>query len=267
MRKLIISVSIAAAAMILTSCASMYIPTGNNTPLLEEKHEAQIEVGTSNNSLYLMTAFALTDKWAIMANGTLSYYNFTNRYSIIPDKHDGNWLFDSDDYYAHQYYELGVGRFNLTKLKRLKLEVFGGGGYGYASDSHFKETPMHDNKYFLIFVQGNIAYKHLFTKDRTFEIGASYRFAYSRFTESFYFENEELNKSTNWNNIHFEPVLFVKGGTESVRVIFKVGASLKPVSPFFHDGAFVFDGPSSTFFHTSIGLNIKIGGNKQKAER
>ena len=264
MRKLIISVSIAAAAMILTSCASLYIPTGNNIPFLEEKHEAQIEVGTSTNSLYLMSAFAITDKWAVMANGTLSFYNFSNTYAMFPSSEGGYWSPGSDDKYAHSYGELAFGRYNLMNSKVFKLEAFAGGGYGYASDSHFKEVPKHDNKYFNVFIQGNIGHKHPFSRNRTLEVGGALRLAYTHYAETFHYTQSKTTKHL--NGIHLEPTLFIKAGSEMVRGVFKLG--ICPTGIFGEDRftAYV-DDRYSTFFHASLGINIKIGGNKQKAER
>ena len=58
---------------VLTSCSSAYIPSPKNMPLFEQKGELQIEAGTSTNSPFIIGSYAFSEKYAVIANGSISY--------------------------------------------------------------------------------------------------------------------------------------------------------------------------------------------------
>ena len=151
--------------VMINSCSSMYIPSTTNIPLLRDKGEIQSELTASTNSLHLSGDYAFSQKYAIMVNGSLSYRNFTNYYDIFTYKrsHDDYsevMSFDLTDNgeFAHKYGEIGIGRFNILQ-KRIKLEVFGGIGYGVAEDQMIGSSRVglmnYNANYYLGFVQLN----------------------------------------------------------------------------------------------------------------
>lgn len=256
--------------LLLTSCASMYIPPGANIPLLEEKYETQLEAGVTTNSLYFMGSFAVADKWAIMANGNLSFFNFSNRFDIFDEIKNG-FYYSTDDYnFSHMYGELGFGRIKMVDAPQLKLELFGGGGYGAASsynDNYSKKSSIGENRYFLIFAQSNIGSKWKLKKNNFIEIGGALRLAYSHFNydhDSIDFQLTE--KNFKYNNIHIEPTGFFRIGSNLVRFILKFGFSVR--CTFENYGEYNnyyginIGKPVSTHTHVSVGINFRIGGAK-----
>lgn len=270
-----------ASLLLFSSCASMYIPPSANIPLLEGKNEGQIEAGVTTNSLYLLGDYAITDKLAIMASGNLSFYNFSHRYDLF----DGwksmslnNYMdFTIDDHdYSHVYGELGLGGYNLVDLPRLKLETFGGGGYGFAATDRSNHQKKMDakNRYFLIFSQTNIAFRLKLKKENYIEVGGALRLAYSHFSysfESLYWEQEKL--SLRYNNIFLEPTALFRIGSQSVRFVFKVGLSLRGTFEKYEEmivNGIDYPGlkkgkPVTTQSYISVGVNFRIGGNKKKS--
>lgn len=145
------------------SCSSMYIPPTPSLPLLEDKGEGKTDMSISTNSLRLSTSYAITQKYALIVNGNLSYKNFCNSYDLFTPadykiKSTGPYVLFERKYgeFTQQYVELGIGRYNIAKSK-LIFEVFGGlraystdnwSGYDYFVN------------YYSGFVQANIGRKH-----------------------------------------------------------------------------------------------------------
>ena len=61
---------------ILSGCVNIYISSPRNIPLFEEKGEVQIEVGANVTDIFVTGSYAFSDKYALIANGSLSYQNF-----------------------------------------------------------------------------------------------------------------------------------------------------------------------------------------------
>lgn len=103
----------------LSSCKTVYYPTTNNSPMLNNKGEFQASgiIGTGN--FELQTAYAITDNIGVMLNG--SYFNGTREIEINNEK--------SEIKEIHNLIEAGAGYFN-TFGRLGKLEIFAGGGVG-----------------------------------------------------------------------------------------------------------------------------------------
>ena len=64
---------------LLSGCSSAYIPSSKNIPLFEEKGEIQIEAGASTNSVFAAGSYAFSEKFALIANGSMSYCYITGK--------------------------------------------------------------------------------------------------------------------------------------------------------------------------------------------
>ena len=239
----------------------MYIPSSKPTPLFENKGDAQIEIGTSINSPFVIAGYAFSEKYALIASGSLSYRNFMN----VIERHPGE--FDimpiPNGSFAHRAVELGIGRYNMGSSLRQKLELFAGTVYGNA-----KEAKDWKNNYYQCFVQANIGYKKTH-----FELGGSFRLAFSLFDYqqpvSDYpngFRRDYILRNT-FGVAHAEPLLFMKFGGEQLKGCFRVGGNV--AIPFLSSSNYEIiwrDGDLNrnyTMFHLSIGLSYYFGNKQQ----
>ncbi len=205
--------------VLVQACSSMYIPSSMSTPLLEKKNDIQIEAGASTNSIYLSGGYAFSEKYALVINGSLSFRNFSNRYDLANSSNDdrSSGPFSVDLFpsaFSHRYIEVGAGRYNLLS-SAWKLEVFGGGGYGHAM-----ESDVYKNKYWLGFVQGNFGRKW-----NVLELGWSLRMACSGFYFTYPSETN-LYQHLNFNNVHIEPLAFIRIGNGTLQGFARGGISL-----------------------------------------
>lgn len=200
----------------------MYIPPAGSIPLLEAKNAVQAETGVSTNSVYLSGSYAFSDKYALTIHGSLSFRNFSNRYDLFKSTNDpgpsGPFVIDPvKSSFSHHYIEAGVGRYNLLQ-SAWKLEVFGGGGYGYASHGS-----SYRNEYWLGFVQGNFGRRW-----KMVELGWSLRMACSGFHFVYpagtSYPLELLHQ--NFNNIHVEPLVIFRVGRGPIQGFARGGVSM-----------------------------------------
>ena len=75
---------IAIIVLSFSSCKIMYIPNTQNVPMLEEKGDIKVELGTKD----LQVAYGVTDHLGIMVNG---YYN-KNDWSVTSGEYDNQYL-------------------------------------------------------------------------------------------------------------------------------------------------------------------------------
>ena len=116
---------------LFTGCATMYIPSPSNTPLFEEKGEGLLEAGISTNSIFATSSYAFSGKYALIANGALSYRNFSDKYDLFTHKDDsppgsGGFLGPPPDRrgkFEHRYWEASMGKMNM--LPRYQYCLFG----------------------------------------------------------------------------------------------------------------------------------------------
>jgi hypothetical protein len=259
--------------VMISSCSSMYIPSSTNIPLLSDKGEIQGELTAGTTSLHLSGDYAFSKKYAIMVNGSISYGNFTNRYDFLTDKNSydvQSLTFKSVHHYGgefeHIYGEVGIGRYNVLN-KILKLEVFGGIGYGIDKDKSPRGT-LYDANYYLGFAQINIGK----TFDK-YDFGCALRIASSYFDYSFEIDpynandNDRLPKNVKFGMFHAEPMGFLRFGKERLKFVVRLGLSF--VKPYKSLGKIdanrgIYDGDLKTT-HTliSIGINYKLTQKKE----
>jgi hypothetical protein len=259
---------------LISSCSSMYIPSTTNIPLLSGKGETQCEISASTNSLHLSGDYAFSDKFAFMANGSLSYGNFSNNYDIFTSKDHvlSFWDFHLNGEFTHRYGEIGIGRYNILQ-RRKRLEIFGGLGFGHANDKQdFNIIVVHDNlKYYQGFLQINYGK----TLDHV-DIGAGLRVASSHFDYTYQNEPSSENavkdhgipQNLSFTVIHIEPTGFVRFGFEKVKCIFQVGLALaEPISNLggLNLDKGIYNGNlKATIIHISLGLNFRLKPKYQK---
>lgn len=100
------------AALVLNSCAPVYVPTKNNVPLLSGKGEFQAYAG-AGVGLNVQTAYALTDNIGVAAN-----------YLYIESNND-----KKDTGFEHQAGEIAIGYYKNIQ-SNLTFEVYAGLGLG-----------------------------------------------------------------------------------------------------------------------------------------
>lgn len=258
--------------ILIASCSSMYIPSNINVPLLDSAGEASIEYTMSTNSLHLSTDYAISDKYATILDGSLSYGNFSNYYDIFTDKNSkggSSEIFNFDKYmgeFEHKYAEVGVGRYNIL-TKKNQLEVFAGAGYGLANDYGDNHCL---NRYYLGFIQLDYGRK---IKSH-FEFGVDCRFATSfhnfRYSKSYFDNDVEIKNNYNidFNIYHVEPLFFVRVGSNNLKFTFQVGGNIgildRSLNDLELDNGIYNRNVHETNFTMSIGINYRFGINKKE---
>jgi len=236
---------------LITSCSSMYIPSSKPTPLFEKEGEVQIEIGTSINSPSVIAGYAFSEKYALIASGSLSYRNFMDVYERPYVEFD-IFPFFPDGAFAHRAIELGIGRYNMRPLSRQKLEMFAGAVYGNATEG--KDCK---NNYYQCFVQTNIG-----KRKKHFELGGSFRVAFSIFDFQSPltdypdgFRHDYILYKT-FGVAHVEPLFFMKFGGEHLKGYFRAGGNV--AFPFLFSSNYekIWN---YTIFHLSIGLSYRFG--------
>lgn len=236
----------------LSSCANMFIATPLSVPLFAEKGEALIEAGASTNSFYINGAYAFSEKYAVFADGSMSYANF------FPIADLGavfsNGILDFEGVYAHRSIGAAVGRYNLLPFSPiLRLEAFGGLQYADADCEMVKTQQMQ------AFVQGNFGIKRTHI-----EIGLATRLtpAYCR-SRYQTFDYTTQNYGVNYNDyfaFHAELLACLRFGGEHVKGfvrygLFQYGFSFDSLPDYYN--SLLEDSPYS-FFHLSTGLSVRF---------
>ena len=221
---------------LFTGCASVYMPSPASIPLFEEKGETQIEAGVSTNSIFVVGNYAFSEKYALIANGNLSFYNFSSDLTIYP-------FYDV----AHRSIETGLGRYNMIQNFKLPLEIFTGIRYGNAD--RFTEARLEDKMWYLqSFIQVNFGKRSKYN-----EIGSSSRVAFSYIS----FAEMERKSSdifyTDFSSLHLEQLCFFRFGGEHLKVTIRVGMSI--MYPLFSYTSNKFDSELIIHLHHSVGLS------------
>ncbi|MBK6833649.1 MAG: hypothetical protein IPG89_04965 [Bacteroidetes bacterium] len=125
----------------LNACTPAYIPNVINTPMLTNKGEIQAAVYTGTSNFDQQFAYAPTDHFGLMLNGSFAY----NLNTASGYKH------------MHKFVELGAGYY--TKLENNgRFEVFGGFGGGNLKSKNISDLwneTVNANSY-RIFIQPSI---------------------------------------------------------------------------------------------------------------
>lgn len=267
--------------LFLSACSSMYIPAMPSLPLLEKKGDAQIEFSASTNSIRLSGNYAFSKKIALMVDGNLSYKNFTNYYDIFTKEDhvkSSGWFTSDYGEFAHKYAELGIGWYNILKKpgsfhNKLKLEVFGGIGYGIAKDQKNEPFPLqYEANYYTGFIQANmgIAFNEKFTLGWGLRLANSYYdYSYQTVQIDHYPDHEIFTHLISFSLLHIEPMVMFRAGKHALKFIGQVGPSLtytlQSLDRLINPEVGIDDGyVNKTGFHLSVGIHYTFGNRKNK---
>lgn len=210
-------VLLSAVILLATSCSTtMYVSNTVNAPLLKEKQEIKVNADANN----LQFAAALTDHFAIMANGFYKSY-----------KGDNNYL------HRGGLGELGLGYFKTFSNDNFVFEAYGGAGMGNVRKTqNFNDslgnayTGRFDANAGRFFVQPGVGYVNKF-----FDLALTQRVSfvkYNHFSSSNY-PDAELKKDYLYNNeitkntyIFAEPAVTVRGGYKFIKLQFQYGLTV-----------------------------------------
>lgn len=216
---------LAAAAILATLAASscgptLYIPNMINAPLLGEKGDFKAAVGGAgmapDASLELHGAYALTDKLAVMANG-----------SLMGHRKRLEW-----GGFRQDLVEAGLGAYtafwpNENQFKLGRAEIFAGAGAAWAEDRGIFSM---DNRGAGLsdYYRGN--YQRLFLqpsfgiKTRVFDAAVSTRLAWVNFSDFRYASGGEAVGKSRFGFATVEPVLTLGLGYKYAKVFLQVGS-------------------------------------------
>ena len=249
---------------LFTSCASMYIPSPVNTPLFEDKGEVLVEAGVSTNGIFATTSYSFSKKYALIANGNLSFGNFA-KFSDIGDLSSGGeaslGLGGGGDC-AHSSVELGIGRYNIVNVSGWHLEVFTGARCGKANNLD-REVSTFDSWHLQGFVQANFGRRVKYK-----EIGFASRIDYSYFnTKDVYKKKNEVTYE-NFSALDLQQFVFFRLGGERLKVVIRIGfnfaLSFPPKHLYYNNN--IWD-PLYTIFHHSVGLTYRFGNKQSKHKK
>lgn len=248
--------------LVLTSCSSMYIAPTMPNPLFEKKGEVEAEATLGFTSINGTLAYSFSDKYALFANGSYSFKNFTPYYDFLDfssDDDDGTSTYDltRDGAFAHRYGEIGVGRYGISLKRYLKLEIFTGFGLGKATDTDYYGNYI--NQYYMGFVQGNLGYNFPYIS-----AGWSFRGGFSKFEFSWTdnTQNQYEYQVRMFSNFHLQIGAFAKVNTGKICPILRLGiSSLEPINlpdANYPEIGFIDNNPIFTSNNFSIGLNFSF---------
>jgi len=194
------------ALLSLTACSYIYVPNAVNVPLIGEKGEVHAAVFKGTSNVDIQAAYGLTDKIAIMANGS-----FANRYRT-------KIIGDSTFYHIHNLGEIACGYYNKVGRSG-RIEVFGGLGYGTTTDyDQLDNYGVNVNgKYGKIFIQPNVG-----SVSDVFDGAMSLRLVYVKYFDFNYAGTNYKSKQS----IFVEPVMTGKIGYKYLKFIVQAGISI-----------------------------------------
>ena len=227
------------AALILGSCSpKFYSPNTHNVPLLSEQGEVNLNVSGNGNQVEFQGAYAVTDGFAIQANGGL----------FIPSD------LDNGDGGSAEFGEIGLGYFKPI-AENFVFETYALAGYGNV-ENHLVSTvevnPGTTGKIsanlYRFGIQPSFGYKSDY-----FSAAVSSRFvnvSYNNVDGNLIYEDKDQEDYLNANSSNFmiEPAITLRGGFERFKLQFQYGYSINVTqSNFRQDNS-----------HFTIGLNFNF---------
>ncbi len=179
-----------------TSCAPAYIPNVANTPMFSNKGELQAAIYTGSSGIDPQLAYAVTDHFGIMANG-----------SFRDTK-------DDEDYHSrHNLIEVGGGYFTSIGYNA-RFEAFGGYGFGSLQSEYENElwsdyADVNHNKFF---IQPGFG-----ITSKVFDAGLASRLVIMNMTQ------DDASRT----GVFLEPVLTARLGFRNLRFISQMGVSFQ----------------------------------------
>jgi len=217
--------------LLLAGCAPVYIPSAQQTHLLDKKGETSFAVYTGINGVDVQAAYAFSDDFGAQAAGSFG-------------KHEEK---GNNDYQSHKYGEVGLQYYHGFGNGR--FELMGGFGFGSATavdNFDFFETPNQikaTGKYNKYYLQPNIG-----VESGIFEGGLALRLGHVVFTE---FETNSSRYTQNKSATFFEPALFARLGWKNIKIEGQLGFS----RPLNGDSDVGFDYEPAIF---SLGLHLNF---------
>lgn len=243
----LMSVALILLPFILSSCLTAYVPNTINTPLFSNKGEATFNVSGGNSGIDAQAAYAITDKFAIMANSSISRQNEeVTPYSSGSSK---------TDTYSHTLFEGAVGYYK-TPTDWLNFEVFGGFGMSDVDVSTYSYTYEYPEgvwnnfslkgQYQRYFIQPSMGYVSDY-----FDIAFTPRLAMVNFSGKL---NNTIDKSG--TGVFVEPNLTFKVGFKQFKFFTQFGFAYKVNSTGYN-----FEYQTGMF---SMGAQITIGRKRDR---
>ena len=206
-----------AGSFLMSGCTHyFYLPNSHNVPLLHEKNDARLSLGsytgtdgsTSASGFEFQGSYAVTNKVGIMA----SYMHASGS--------------SGEEYGRGAYADVGAGYFTAGKSKHFVFETFGVIGYGGAENrfSNFATCKVNFTK---VFVQPTLGYK-----SKNFDAAFSWRLAslhYASFGFNGQLTEADMNGirtlETNPDFILSEPGITLRFGFEDLKIQVQTGTS------------------------------------------
>jgi len=196
-----ISLSTSIIMLIFGGCASRYIPSVVNAPMLKNKGEIQASVNGGTSGFSSKIAYGITDNIGVMLNGS-----FANR-----DSSENN-----SDIHKHNYAELAGGYFKPIGTNGI-FDVYMGYGYGniktavtgWSVSAWNTEADFINQRFF---IQPSIGYYNKIT-----DLNFATKLSLVSISKNSY------NKSV----FFITPVATFKVGFKHIRFITQLGASIK----------------------------------------
>lgn len=207
--------------LLLHSCTTpLYLPNTANTPSLLEKGDLEVGGYLGTNAYGLQTAYAVTDEFGIMLNGSFD------------NQHDDS----SDSYREHQFLELGGGYTHIinpdAEENETKYLFSGFGGFGFGQAEGLRNNTDGNNlsagSYYRIFAQPSWGMTH-----ENFEFFTTFKINYVQFNEIKNYLSggwSLINTDGNDYNIFYEPTITFRVGGQTVKGVLQLGASI-PQNP------------------------------------
>lgn len=216
----------------LTSCSTLYRPNTVNVPLFKEKNEFLVNAGASSNGANLQAAYAVTEHFAVMANGSFYNANITTPTGISRIENN--------------FGEIGLGYFSNLGQDIIG-EIYSGFGMGkaYNQNNFWIELNSFNRVDFnKIFIQPSIGFV-----SNIFELAASIRWSY---VDYYNFKSDAPinygNLPNRSANMFIEPALTARAGYKSVKVFAQTGFAMPTMPITYSFNPFMF----------SLGVNIKL---------
>lgn len=196
--------------LIFTGCAPVYIPNTTNAPLFGQKGELMVAAFGGTNGYDAQFAYAPTDHFVLMANG-----------SYQSKSADSN---DLKNYHKHLFGEIGAGYY--TKWgERARFECFGGYGFGQAETGYNYTFFTHNSGlvkglYERYFIQTDLGITSTFDVVTS---GVCLKGSYVNFFK-FTSGTEVFHESR--SNFYFEPAVFIRAGWKYIKFQFQFGGSI-----------------------------------------
>jgi hypothetical protein len=191
----IVSVSVF-IIIILSSCATAYVPNVVNAPLLTNRGEVQVSVNTGIAGFDPQIAVAVSDHIGLMVNGS-----FASRTSDT-----------TNNYHKHQFIEAGAGYYRPFGAIG-KLEFFAGAGTG-------KVNANYENSYWVS--RSDVSFTRLFIQPT---IGFTTKVFDGGFTSRIVML--DMHQASGRSVGYFiEPAFTGKIGYKQIKTVFQIGFSV-----------------------------------------